>query len=170
MPEEIKEQPISPEQPSTQRPVEAQPEQPVSPEVKETEAKIISKEKVEPVPKIVKTTPSTAQPQVVPDLVKEKSKTLKQIESILSEGLEQTYQGLPDDIKQVFKEKGEETASKIEQLIFRAKVVVYKIVDLIKSWLLIIPRVNKFFLEQETKIKTGKILALAEKDKKDKLK
>lgn len=96
----------------------------------------------------------------------EKSKTAKQIESILSDNLQKTYQSLPENLKGQFKEKGEETARQIEKIISQAKIAVHKIVELIKNWLSMIPKVNKFFLEQETKIKTGKILELAKKRKK----
>ena len=168
MVEEIKEQPISPEQGPAQG-VEPRAEQPISPEKKETEAQVVGPEKVAPVAKPVKQAPAKAQPEVAPDLVKKKSETFKQIEDILSEGLDQAYEELPDDLKKEFREKGEETASKIEVLVSQAKVVVHKIVDLIKAWLSIIPGVNKFFLEQETKIKTERILGLAEKNKKNKL-
>jgi hypothetical protein len=44
-----------------------------------------------------------------------------------------------------------------------AKFKVKAIVDLIKKWLAIIPGVNKFFLEQEAKIKTDQIIALKQK-------
>jgi len=168
MVKEIKGQPISPEQVPAQG-IEPRAEQPVSPETKETEAQVVGPEKVAPVAEPVKKALPKAQPDVVPDLVKEKSETFKQIEDILSEGLDQTYEELPDDLKKEFREKGEETASKIEELVSQAKVVVYKIVDLIKAWLSIIPGVNRFFLEQETKIKTEKILGMAEKNKKNKL-
>lgn len=168
MVEEIKEQPISPEQVPAQG-AEPRVEQPISPEKKETEAQRVSPEEVAQAAKPVKKAPAKAQPEAGPDLVKEKSETFKQIEDILSEGLEQTYQELPDDLKKEFREKGEETASKIEELVSQAKVVVHKIVDLIKAWLSIIPGVNRFFLEQETKIKTERILGLAEKNKKNKL-
>lgn len=95
-----------------------------------------------------------------------KSKTARQIESILSDNLQKTYQSLPENLKGQFKEKGEETARQIEKIISQAKIAVHKIVELIKNWLSMIPKVNKFFLEQETKIKTGKILELAKKRKK----
>jgi len=156
MVKEIKEQPISPEQVPAQG-AEPRIEQPVGPEVKETEAQRVGPEKAEQVAKPVKKAPVKAQPQVVPDLVKGKTETFKQIEDILSEGLDQAYEELPDELKKEFREKGEETASKIEEIVSQAKVVVHKIVDLIKAWLSIIPGVNKFFLEQETKIKTERI-------------
>ena len=68
------------------------------------------------------------------------------VERILSEGLEETYKTLDPKHQQAFKDKGEETAAKIESLLQAAKVQVGKIVDLIKNWLKIIPGVNKYFL------------------------
>lgn len=106
--------------------------------------------------KEIKVTPRVAPP--VP-----RSNTYKQIDSILFEGLEQTYSSLPQDLKQEFKEKEQETATQIEHIIFQAKVTIRKIVELIKSWLKIIPGANRFFLEQEAKIKTKKILELTKK-------
>jgi hypothetical protein len=41
-----------------------------------------------------------------------------------------------------------------------------KIFVLIRAWLKIIPGVNRFFLEQEAKIKTDKILFVTEEEKK----
>lgn len=101
-------------------------------------------------------------------VILEKSKTFKEIESILSEGLGEIYQSLPDNLKEQFKVKGEETTTQIERIISQTKIAVHKIVDLIKTWLMIIPGVNKFFLEQESKLKAGKILSLAEKKKVEK--
>lgn len=165
MPQEIKRQPISPETPRPEPSLEI----PSTPETREREEKIVRPEKTErELKKAGKVLPG-ARPQVIPDLIKQKSETLKQIESILSENLEDLYKSLPDNLKQEFKEKGEKTASKIEEIIHQAKVVVHKIVDLIRKWLLTVPGVNKFFLEQETKIKADKILALAEKEKKEKI-
>jgi len=101
-------------------------------------------------------------------IILEKSETVKKIEDILSEGLEDIYTSLPDSLKEEFKRKGEETAFKIEKLISGVKIVVQKIVKLIKEWLKMIPGINRFFIEQESKIKTDKILKLAkEKEKKE---
>jgi hypothetical protein len=40
------------------------------------------------------------------------------------------------------------------------KIHAKKVVELIRDWLLTIPGVNKFFLEQEAKIKTDRVLEL----------
>ncbi len=155
---------FSPEQPDFEKQTVNQPEILVSPETKEgDENLVLNKEKKESAKEIIQ--PSSAPISKTPFILKEKSEVLKEIESILSEGMEESYQSLPDDLKKDFKQKGEETASKIEEIVNQARIMVHKIVDLIKNWLMIIPGVNKFFLEQETKIKTGKILMLAEKKK-----
>ena len=104
-----------------------------------------------------------------PRPILEKSETLMEIEKILTEGLESVYQTMPEAIKEKFKRKGEEAASKIEKLITAVKIKVNKILRLIINWLKVIPGVNKFFLEQESKIKTDKILKLAERKRKQKL-
>ena len=148
----IEKQPVSPEQ------------EPVSPE----QESVVEK----PAPKIEQQ--AIEQPGIQKPVIKSQTEaepvmekiTHKQIESILSEGLEQTYESLDENLKQEFRIKGEQTASQIQQIISQAKIVVHKIINLIKAWLSIIPNVNNFFLEQETKIKTDKILKLAEKNKK----
>ena len=60
--------------------------------------------------------------------------------------------------QEAFKKKGEETAGKIKELLKSFKDKTKEIVKLIKSWLKMLPGVNKFFIEQEAKIKTDKIL------------
>lgn len=62
--------------------------------------------------------------------------------------------------REEFRVKGEETTKKINELLGQTKIKVKKIINLIKAWLKIIPGVNKFFLEQETKLKTDKILKI----------
>jgi len=165
MPQEIKEQPISAEFPQPG----SSPELPSSPESREREPQFAETGKTDEILKKIKKSLPGVKPQMSTGILKEKSRTLKQIEDILSEDMGEIYKNLPDDLKGEFKKKGEETASKIEQLIIQVKVAVNKIVDLIKQWLLVVPGVNKFFLEQETKIKTDKILALAEKEKNNKI-
>jgi len=96
--------------------------------------------------------------KVAPTPVPIKDPELVEIETILSEGLENLYKELPDNRKAEFRQKGEETAGAIRVLLGSAKVKVTKIVALIVKWLKMIPGVNKFFLEQESKIKADKLL------------
>jgi hypothetical protein len=91
-----------------------------------------------------------------------KSETLVKIEKILEEDLESFYFSMPPEKQQIFKEKGEETATKIEKMVEAGKVVARKVLKLIRAWLKFIPGVNKFFLEQEAKIKTDKVVAMTE--------
>jgi len=84
--------------------------------------------------------------------------TAKVVEDILAEDLDDLYSKLPENKKNEFKSKGEQTANQIATLFNQVKYKVSEILELIKNWLKIIPGVSKFFLEQEAKIKTDKII------------
>ncbi|MFC1687963.1 hypothetical protein ACFL0L_05320 [Patescibacteria group bacterium] len=101
-----------------------------------------------------------APPPVPPVLPTEKSERLKEIESILSDGIEDIFLELPPEQQIAFQKKGEEVATEVYSLLQQTKVQVNRILFLIKEWLKIIPAVNKFFLEREAKIKTDRLLAL----------
>jgi len=85
------------------------------------------------------------------------------IDNILAEGLNEVFIKMNPAQQAVFKKTGEETVTKISKLLMETKVRVNKIVDLIRKWLKLIPGVNKFFLEQEVKIKADKIMKLKNK-------
>ncbi len=89
-----------------------------------------------------------------------KDAVMIKIEKIMEEGLNDSYQRLSPVAKQEFKLKGEQAASQIRELLKSAHVKVKKILRLILDWLRILPGINHFFLEQEAKIKTDKIIAL----------
>lgn len=89
-----------------------------------------------------------------------KTEERRKIEGILSEDLKEIFQGMDAAHKAEFKKQAEETASALEVLITTAKATARKVVKLISNWLKIIPGINQFFLEQEAKIKTDKILAI----------
>lgn len=99
-------------------------------------------------------------PQKPAPFLEEKSETLKEIEGILEEDLEEIYFSQSPPWQLTFKNKGEAVALKIENLLSKAVIKAKKILKLIKDWLKMIPKVNKFFLEQEAKIKTDKIMGL----------
>lgn len=91
----------------------------------------------------------------------------KQIEQVLEEDLGEIYNNLTPQEQKNFKIKGEEAARSIFQLVYhKTKIKVKKIVKLIRNWLKSVPGINKFFLEQEAKIKADKIAALADDSKK----
>ncbi|MEK9130706.1 MAG: hypothetical protein AAB429_01170, partial [Patescibacteria group bacterium] len=96
-----------------------------------------------------------------------KDELTQEIEEVLAEDLEDLYQQLPPERQQKFKQEGEKAAGIIRQMIWHGKFHGRRILNLIVHWLKLIPGVNKFFLEQESKIKTDKLQALAEEHKKD---
>ena len=82
------------------------------------------------------------------------------IENIMEDGLAEAFKELPPIERQEFKIKGEETAKKIRDLLKSTHVKVKKIFRLLLDWLRMLPGINRFFLEQEAKIKADKIIAL----------
>jgi hypothetical protein len=82
------------------------------------------------------------------------------VEKILSEDLAEFYQAMPPADRERFKIKGEETVSKIRKIMDGATIKVKEVLKLIVIWIKMIPGINKFFLEQESKIKTDKIIDL----------
>lgn len=93
-----------------------------------------------------------------------KDRLEKEIESVLEEDLADMYKSLPLEKQKEFREEGEKTAAAIRVLATHAKKHARKILHLIKRWLRLIPSVNRFFLEQEAKIKTDKIVLVAEEE------
>ena len=99
--------------------------------------------------------PITAQEQSHPtDAVR------KEIEDLLVAGFTDLYKQLEPAKKSVFKQRGEEIAAQITHILASGVMNIKKILKLIRSWLEIIPGINKFFLEKEAKIKTDKIQQL----------
>lgn len=84
-----------------------------------------------------------------------------QIETIMEDGLGDVFKELTPVQQQEFKIKGEETARKIRELLTHTKIKIKEIFALILGWLKFLPGINRFYLEQEAKIKADKILALS---------
>ncbi len=87
-----------------------------------------------------------------------KSETLARVEHVMEERLEDVFRQMPPDVRLEFKRKGEETATQIEAMLYQVKVQSKKIFQLLLDWLRIIPGVNKYFLDQEAKLKTDELL------------
>ena len=161
-------QPSQPERPSAINPHEV----PSAPEgneaYSEEEANRPSSEtpqaETQPVP-TSNTTPQQTPQQPLPEA--EKSELYKEVEAILAEGLEGAFQVMDPQTQTAFRQKGEETADRIERLMQAAKAKAKQVLALIKNWLRMIPHVNKLFLEQESKIKTDKIVALSKKQERE---
>lgn len=82
------------------------------------------------------------------------------IEKILEKDLGDIYVSLPPEKQRQFKIRGEQTATAINELYNQGKLTIKKIIDLIRKWLSFVPGVNRFFLEQETKIKADEIIKI----------
>jgi hypothetical protein len=89
-----------------------------------------------------------------------KDPVVAQIEDVLAADLTDAFLGMAPDKRAEFKSKGEEIAVRIREMIGQAKENARKIFALIRDWLRMIPGINRFFLEQEAKIKTDRILRL----------
>ncbi|NCU44327.1 hypothetical protein EOM71_01465 [Candidatus Falkowbacteria bacterium] len=106
---------------------------------------------------------STSQPVVATSQPSKLTARQEAIDDILEDGLAEIYGSLSPDQQQKLRQSGEQTVRQIDQLLDHAKSQLGKIIGLIRRFLLIIPGVNRFFLEQEVKIKTDKIMALKDK-------
>ena len=89
---------------------------------------------------------------------------VKNIESVLSQDMENAFLTMDAATQAQFKIKGEETSQKIAILMRQTGVKVKQVIILIFDWLKIIPRVNKFYIEQEAKIKAEAILKMYKKE------
>lgn len=106
------------------------------------------------------------QPPQAPAAQVQKTEARQEIEDLLSDGLTEIYKTMTPQQQEVFRKKGEEAATAIEQLVTGFRASARKVVDIIRGWLSTIPGVNKFFLEQESKLKTDEIMKLQRRLKK----
>lgn len=88
---------------------------------------------------------------------------LEKVEKILAEDMDNIFLSLDVNQQAEFKKRGEEVSRQITKILSKGSVSFKKIVNLIVSWLRIIPHVNRFYLEQEAKIKTDKIMRINSK-------
>ncbi|MFH2097196.1 MAG: hypothetical protein ABII24_01445 [bacterium] len=102
--------------------------------------------------------PVVSTDKAVDDLTADNTIPAPQVENILEEDLQDIWQSMTQEEQQEFKQAGEQAAVQISNLLQSVKVKVSEITKLIVGWLKFIPGVNKFFIEQEAKIKTDKLL------------
>lgn len=100
----------------------------------------------------------------LPPRVPSKSPVVQEIESILAEDLRDVYAKMSPEEQAHFRAEGEQAATNISRLLNQVKIKTKAILNIIRSWLRLIPGVNRFFLEQEAKIKADRILAIAKKN------
>ncbi len=135
-------------------------------QLKETEETFLEEGAEAPVTRIGEHAP-TPTPAATVTVAAVKDDATIQIEKIMEEGLGALYASLPDSAKPKFKQKGEEAATEIAVMVRTLKIQVARVLKLLRDWLLTIPNLNRFFLEQEAKIKTDRILELIEERKKE---
>jgi hypothetical protein len=85
---------------------------------------------------------------------------LEKVEQVLAQDMDNIFLSLDVSQQIAFKKRGEETSRQIVKLLSKGAVPLKKIVNLIVAWLRIIPNINRFYLEQEAKIKADKIMKL----------
>lgn len=86
------------------------------------------------------------------------------VEAVMADGLDSTYQSMTPEQQDKFRKKGEAVAKAIEDLTATLKLTARKVLQLLRSWLKLIPGINKFFLEQEAKLKTDEIMKLGQEE------
>jgi hypothetical protein len=97
----------------------------------------------------------------------EKDPVTQEVEKILEDGLGEYIPDMPDEAREKFIKKGGEVAGEVSGMVRSMNVGVKRVLDLIKDWLLTIPGVNRYFVEQEAKIKTDRIVDLVETHRQD---
>ncbi len=92
---------------------------------------------------------------------------LTKVENILASDMENVFLSLDIASQAKFKAKGEQVAIEITNLLQKTKVNINKVISLIVDWLRLIPNVNKYYLEQEAKLKADAILHLSKNNGSD---
>ncbi len=108
----------------------------------------------EPVPVAVPVPSAPAMPAVPKD------PTVRAVEAILEEDLGASFGKMDPAHRMRFRKEGERVTSLIVEMVKHAKINARIVLKLIVGWLKMIPSVNQFFLAQEAKIKTDRILKL----------
>lgn len=125
--------------------------------------KQVNDEQPDESPYVIKQAGKQKSDQVMTDDVG-KSPLQVKYEELMADGLETAYVTMTPAQQEKFRKKGEEVAKVIEDLTIRLKLTARRVLHLLRSWLKLIPGVNKFFLEQETKLKTDEIMKLAREE------
>ncbi|MEY4744569.1 MAG: hypothetical protein RL272_514 [Candidatus Parcubacteria bacterium] len=96
-----------------------------------------------------------------------KDKYRVRVERALEQNLWDLYFALPQGVREKFKEEGETAAAALRAAIETKRVRPSTVLHAVNRWLKTIPKVNPYFLEQEAKIKTDKIMELVKERRKE---
>ncbi|PWB38942.1 MAG: hypothetical protein C3F02_00860 [Parcubacteria group bacterium] len=88
---------------------------------------------------------------------------LEKVEQILAENMDSIFLSMDAASQNTFKIKGEQTAHKIVGLLSQTRVKLKDVINVIIDWLRLIPHVNRYYLEQEAKLKADAIMRLYNK-------
>ena len=132
----------------------------------ERQPELAGKEK----PPVEEATPIQASPITLPTkpTVPAKDAYHQRVERVLEDGLADIYLKMPKVKRQEFKVEGERVAAHLRKMIDSTKIKAKEVMNLIMNWLKMIPGVNRWFLEQEAKIKADKVILMAEERRKEK--
>ncbi len=97
-------------------------------------------------------------------VTQEKTELRLDIERVLEEDLSYMYSQLSSEQRKQFRDEGERLAGKLETMVASAKIKLRTVILMIREWLLLVPGINKFFVERAAKIKAEKILSLKDLD------
>ena len=89
--------------------------------------------------------------------------TVVEIKKVLGQGLGPAYYQMDPQHQQHFLAEEETAALKIKMMLVTGRIRAKKIFKIVFNWLRLIPLVSTFFLKQEAKIKTDRILQLKDK-------
>ena len=106
--------------------------------------------------------PKKQKPTTIPQI---RDEVTVKVEKIMEEGMADAFKELNPIERQEFKIKGEETALQIRELLKATHIKIKKIFRLLFEWLKMLPGINRFYLEQEAKIKADKIISLQDQYK-----
>lgn len=135
---------------------EPKPETPVDKQAESRFERPVAAEEEKNIPVAPQAATSAPAEQPIPD----RDEELVMIENILSENIAGLYRQLSAEKQKAFRKRGEEAAWKIKGILKQTRVKAHELLQLIKEWLKMLPGISHYFLEQEAKIKTDKVLQM----------
>jgi hypothetical protein len=85
---------------------------------------------------------------------------LIEVENELEAGLWDAYREMPPALRLRFKAEGERVAQAVREGFATGRITAQRIIEMITEWLKMIPKVNKWFLRQEAKIKADALMRI----------
>lgn len=112
-----------------------------------------------PITKIIEGQPTSA--PATPAAAVPTDEIVLEVEKIMEQDMGEHFSKLGPEDQKKFKLKGEQASKELADMVRSFEIKMKRALQLIRDWLLCIPGVNKFFLEQEAKIKVDMLIDLA---------